>query len=296
MAKPVPSPRDLWYTPLPKNGKHGGALVRLFRPAPFELGYLSWGRRHYGEPALAPRIHEGWHYFVVLAGAPTLVIDGRHVTTHPGMVNIGDPECAIGHDDEPGRACQMLTWIWRTPPMHSALRPEKGGCLRLTVNGVQLRRLQHLHSQCREAVADSNERSLLQLRSARILIDLCILEAYEHRQVPESGVRIDLAVQFLRMHPEKQQVIRELCEYLQISKASLYRLFLDQTGISPRAYSQKLRMGWARDQIVTAKKSVKSVAYALGYRYPPDFSRAFKNHFGLSATLATEPARPTERG
>ena len=43
-------------------------------------------------------------------------------------------------------------------------------------------------------------------------------------------------------------------------------------------------MQWAREQLQTSDKSVKAIAYALGYRHPPDFSRAFKHHFGLTAT------------
>jgi AraC-like DNA-binding protein len=45
-------------------------------------------------------------------------------------------------------------------------------------------------------------------------------------------------------------------------------------------------MQWARQQLRDPTKSVKSVAYALGYRHPPDFSRAFKSHFGVTASAS----------
>lgn len=292
MASTASGARDIWYTPLPKSGKHGSPLMRLHRPLPSELSYLSWGRRYYGEPPLEPRGHEGWHYFVVMEGNPTLVVGRTEIVAQPGAMSIGDPDCPIGHRDQPGRACQMLTWIWRTPPTHSALRTEKGECLRLTLEPDQLRRLKHLHTQCRDAVADSNERSMLQLRVTRILIDLCLLEAYEHRQAPDAGVRIDLAVQYLRNHIGRPQMVQSLCEYLQISKASLYRLFHKHTGKGPRAFAQELRMQWAREQLHASKKSVKSVAYALGYRYPPDFSRAFKHFYGITASGVTRQSSP----
>lgn len=284
MPTVTPVGRDFWYTPLPKSGKHGSPLVRLFRPVPSELGYLSWGRRYYGEPPLEPRTHEGWHYFVVLAGTPILVVKEKEFVAQPGTISIGDPDCPIGHKDEPGRACQMLTWIWRMPPMHSALQPGKEDCLRFTLEANQLRRLKQLHRQCRDAVADSNERSMLQLRVARMQLDLCLLEAYEHRREPDAAVRMELAIQYLRNHVGTQQIMPGLCEYLQVSKASLDRLFHRHTGKGPRAFAQDLRMEWAREQLRDGKKSVKAVAYALGYRYPPDFSRAFKHHFGMAAS------------
>jgi len=277
----APNPRA-WYTPLPKNGKHGSPLLRLFGAAPSELGYLSWGRRYYGEPPLAPRTHEGWHYFVVAGGAPKLLVNSETVPTQSGSVSVGDPECPIGHRDEPGKSCQMLTWIWRTPPAHSALRPPPGGCLRLELSPGQLRRLKHLHTQCRQAVADSNEQGMVRLRAARLYLDLCLLEALQHRPAADERMRIDLAVQYMRNHLGDSTLLPGLCEYLQVSKASLNRLFRKHTNNSPRAFAQELRMQWAHKQLTNPKNSVKSVSYELGYRHSPDFSRAFKQHFGIS--------------
>src|SRR5580700_7045984 len=150
MLNPAPVARDLCDGPPPK---YVSPFVRLYRPAPFELSYLSWGRRRYGDWAIEAAMREGWHYFVVLAGTPTLVVGDHEIVTEPGAVSIGDPDCPIGHRDEPGGVCQMLTWIWRTPPTHSALRPDKEGYLRLYLEPAQLRRMKQLHVQCREAVA-----------------------------------------------------------------------------------------------------------------------------------------------
>ncbi|HZZ57576.1 MAG TPA: AraC family transcriptional regulator [Opitutaceae bacterium] len=278
-----------WYTPLPKSGKHGNALVRMFPPSPSELGYLSWGRRYYGEPPLPPRTHEGWHYFVVLQGTPILTMNGKEIETPPRLVSIGDPECALGHSDRPGRSCQMLTWIWRSPPSHSALRPPRGGALRLELGAAQVRRLQQLHRQCREAVADPNERGLLQLRAARLLIDLTLLQAREHHGEPDDATRIALAIEYLRHHVADASAVTQLCEYLQMSRPALTRLFRRHTGKNPRAFAQDVRMQWAREQLAERSTSVKSVGFALGYRHLADFSRAFKNHFGV---VASDVGRP----
>jgi len=264
--------------------KHGNALVRLYRPAPCQLSYLSWGRRHYGEPPLEPAMHEGWHYFVILAGSPSLTVNGRDETITAGEVSLGDPDCSIGHRDRPGHSCQMLTWIWRTPPAHSALRPQRGKALRIRLGAEQLQRVKRLHAQCRKAVAQSDERGVIELQSSRLLLDLCLLEGVEERRTPDAAVRIDLAIQYLRNHIAEAQPVQGLSAYLQISPASLYRLFQEKTGKSPRAVAQDCRMEWAREKLRSGQSSVKSVAYALAYRHPPDFSRAFKHHFGATAT------------
>jgi len=247
----------------------------------FDLGYLSWGYRWYGESPIEPSLHEGWHYFVVLEGGPVLLVSGRKVRTGPGRVCIAHPDCPVGHRDEPGRRCRMLTWIWRTAPAHSALRPPPGGFLRLRLTRDQLRRLERLHAVCVQAVALASERSILELRAARLDLDLCLLEARERRWAADNDFRFDLAVEYLRHHLDERQPVERLCEYLRVSPASLKRLFHDRAGRSPRAFALGWRMKWARERLASGGASVKAVAYALGYRHPNDFSRAFRRHEGI---------------
>ena len=125
----------------------------------FELSYLSWGYRWYGTTPIVPSSHEGWHYFVVLEGTPVLLVGGRTLQVKPGLVCVTYPGCQVGHHDQPKRRCRILTWIWRTPPMHSALQPPDDGFLRLQLEASQLRRIDLLHMDCRKAVAVASERS-----------------------------------------------------------------------------------------------------------------------------------------
>ena len=265
------------------------------RPSTLDLNYLSWGYRWYGDAPIPPSRHEGWHYFVVLEGSPILLINGRTLRPSPGVLTICHPDCPIGHRDQPAQRCYMLTWIWRSPPSHSALRPKEGRFLRVTLDKELLRRVKQLHTQCREAVANANERSMLQLRMLRLQLDLALLEPREHRGSADSSFRINLAIEWLGNHLNELEPTKGLCEYLQISEASLKRLFHEHTNKNPRAFALDWRMRWAREQLSTGKSSVKSVAYALGYRHPNDFSRAFKRFYGQKASeLLNNPRIHTE--
>lgn len=257
----------------------------VFRAAPFELAYLSWGNRWYGDAPAVPRAHDGWHYFVCLEGSPELSVNGRRgLPTPKGAAVICDPDCIVGHYDQPGRQCQMLTWVWRTPPQHSALRPQPEGMIRLTLPADVVRQLKKLHEQCRKAVGQETESNLLQLRTARLQLDLLMLEGQEQRAATERDFRIHLATEFLRANLSQPEPVKQLCEHLHVSEASLKRLFHQHTGKSPRAFVSEWRMQWAHEQLAGLKTSVKSVAFALGYRHANDFSRAFKRHYGLAAT------------
>lgn len=265
--------------------------LRIYRPVPFEVCYLSWGRRRYGDAPLAAVMSEGWHYFVVLRGTPSLVVGEKRIKLSPGLVNIAHPDCPLGHGDEPGRSCEMLTWIWRTPPTPSALTPGPGECVRIALKPGQLRRLKELHRQCRHAVTTSNEHSSLQLRVARLQLDLWLLEARIEPPGIDHPFRIELAQEFLRNHLHDLRSIDQLRDYLQISDASLKRLFHEYTGKSPSTFVRELRMEQARDHLLPKADSVKSVAYTLGYRHPADFSRAFKRHFGITADSLLSTSR-----
>ena len=276
---PYPNIRYADYQP-PK----GHPLCRVFRPQPFELAYLSWGHRWYGDAPAEPQPHDGWHYFVVLAGNPILLVNGQRIPTRPGFVSICHPDVPVGHGDRPGLGSQMLTWVWRSPPSHAGLAPAAQPLV-LQAGAAALRRLKQLHEHCRQAVARASEHSLLQLRTARLQLEL-ELHLAEGRQ-PERGAepafRFSLATEYLRTHRDLPNPVRHLCEYLNISEASLRRLFQSACGRSPRAYALGWRLQWAREQLETTDTPVKSLAYSLGYRNPNDFSRAFKRHHGLAA-------------
>jgi AraC-like DNA-binding protein len=260
-------------------GPAGNPPGWLFRPRPSELAYLGWGRRNYGESPIRPVCHEGWHYFIVIAGEPTLLMGGQRLRGFPGLATICAPGCAVGNTDQPGRTCQILVSIWRTPPRHSALQPTPGGTFTFTLEPAVVRRLKKLHAHCHEAVAAASERSALEVQSARLHLDLALLDARDGADAPEGHFRLDLAIDFLRQHLNATKPVERLCDYLQVSGSSLKRLFLEQTGKSPRAFAAALRMDWARAQLATGHLSVKEISHLLGYRHASDFTRAFKQYF-----------------
>lgn len=260
-------------------GPAGNPPGWLFRPRPSELAYLGWGQRRYGDAPIRPVLHEGWHYFFVLAGKPDLHLGGHLTPGRPGLVTLCHPTCSVGHTDVPGHRCEILVSIWRTPPRHSALQPERGGKLTFSLEPAALRHLKRIFALCRQAVASASERSVLELQAARLQIDLCLLDTLDRQHAADKDFRLDLAVDFLRNHLGDARPVAALCDYLQISGTSLKRLFLEQTGKSPREFISGMRMEFARQKLLSTQASVKEVSHKLGYRHATDFTRAFKQHF-----------------
>jgi AraC family transcriptional regulator of arabinose operon len=124
---------------------------------------------------------------------------------------------------------------------------------------------------------------------ARLQLDLCLLDGFCDTSNAIGDFRLELAIEFLRSHLDEPEPVGRLCEYLHISDASLRRLFHIHTGRSPRDFVFEWRMRWANEELQRETASVKSVAYALGYRHPNDFSRAFKRFHGRNASELLTP-------
>lgn len=260
-----------------------GRPIRCFPSPASDLSYVSWGIRRYGETPVKAKQSPGWHYFVSLTGSPFIVVEGREIPMPAGSISIADPTCRIGHIDHLGHTCEMLTWIWREPPPHSALIPGVRNIVQLRIDRKQLGLIKKLHGQTRAALAEPNETNRLRLRASHMLLDLCIFEGAGQKS-RRSSPSIDLALEYIRAHLDDPSVVEGLRDHLRLSKASLYRLFQQKLGKCPRACVQALRMEWAREELGKSEVSIKAVAFALGYRYAPDFSRAFKQHFGITAS------------
>lgn len=74
-----------------------------------------------------------------------------------------------------------------------------------------------------------------------------------------------------------------LCDTLNISSPTLYRLFMNHTGMSPHSYIQYYRIEQAK-KMLEAGATVKATASSCGYENALYFSRAFKKMVGCSPT------------
>ena len=197
-----------------------------------------------------------------------------------GDALIFHPDCAFGWWDMPGVSCRPMSWLWRTPPVHSLLAPKPGGYFRLRVGDAALLRLNSINRQCQRAVALEGETAGLALRRAHLDLDICLAEALDRPEKVNPGYRMKAALNFLHQNPAVLQPVKRLCEYLQISSATLRNLFQEHCGKSPQTVALRMRMERARKRLMARNVTVKEVACELGYSHPNDLCRAYKRFFG----------------
>jgi AraC-like DNA-binding protein len=249
--------------------------------AQLDLLYLAWGHRQYGQNPIPVSRHPGWHYMLVTRGKPTFVYEkGRQVLTAGDFV-IVDPDFASGWTDRPDGVADLLVWIWRTGPRCADCSPESGSFRRWTIGTRLWHKLEQYHALCRQEVERPDDLTRLALEQLHLAIDVTIARQVERKfQPPEPLVRMELAVRWMAQNLAEPHPVGALCEYLQVSPATLARMFQSQHGESPATYHQRLKMTRAQELLETGRFSVKEIAYALGYKHPNDFSRAFKQFVG----------------
>jgi AraC family transcriptional regulator len=69
---------------------------------------------------------------------------------------------------------------------------------------------------------------------------------------------------------------------VQVHPAHLSRAFRTHFKVSLGSYLRRLRLDWAREQLVHSAASLASVALAAGFADQSHFTRAFKRYTGLT--------------
>jgi AraC family transcriptional regulator len=94
-----------------------------------------------------------------------------------------------------------------------------------------------------------------------------------------------------RLHAVQQYIRKHLAEPLDrgclatvagFSVPHFHRIFTASVGISPTAYVRRIRLERAGRKLRMGAVDIGEVALAAGYETHTAFSKAFKQHFGLS--------------
>lgn len=100
---------------------------------------------------------------------------------------------------------------------------------------------------------------------------------------PSSPAKImDEAVKWLGNHFTEKVSVDRLAAYMGYSRARLFTLFREHTGLSPNNYLMRLRIGRSKELLSAGSQSVKDVALDCGFPDDKYFCRLFKRQTGMS--------------
>lgn len=102
----------------------------------------------------------------------------------------------------------------------------------------------------------------------------------------EDQFLIDFKAFLIENIKDENLSILDFCQNLNISKSQLFRKIKATTGSTPGKLLKELRMDAAKNIFSKSDKSIKEVAFDVGFNDPGYFSKVYKNYFGES------PKRP----
>lgn len=251
--------------------------------ARLDLQYLNWGRRGHGltPPRLTPR--QGWIYACIHKGAPILQLGHQPVKLQAGQFIIVEPSCASAWSAAQTGSSELLTWLWITPPRCEECLPPLGGYRVFQLDRSARQKARQTHLLCRREIEHPDSLSKLQIEQARLQLELMLARSRLPKLPPPQNIlRVQFAMRWLEQNLDESKPVSALSDYLQISQATLNRLFRMHLGVPVAVYHHILKMNHARDWLAAGHVAVKEVGLALGYRHPNDFSRAFKKFTGSS--------------
>lgn len=100
--------------------------------------------------------------------------------------------------------------------------------------------------------------------------------------LPEDEQRLHAVQQYIRKHLAEPLDRERLATVVGFSVPHFHRIFTASIGISPSAYVRRIRLERAGHKLRMGAVDIGEVALAAGYETHTAFSKAFKQHFGLS--------------
>lgn len=93
------------------------------------------------------------------------------------------------------------------------------------------------------------------------------------------------ALEFFRREISREWTLSALSGLLGINPCYLVRIFRRQIGLPPIKYLAQLRAEQSATLLVSTSRCVGEIGARVGCPDPKNFSRIFKRHFGVSATV-----------
>lgn len=231
--------------------------------------------------------HPGYSFILVSDDYSRLVVRGERIATPPGQIVAIDPG-AVHHEakaDEPPRYLAILIdreLFDRQLADYAPLTPTPFD-FRTFPPGRELSGL------CKEFMSEAETRqpgraTLLAAIALRIVHSLIRAACNLAPLAAGSAHRVEIhrALQYLHAHAGDRLSVEQLAGIAAMSPSHFSRVFRRETGKTPLAYLQRVRLEQARKRLRAGDGSIATVALACGFATPSHFCTAFRRAYGQS--------------
>lgn len=95
---------------------------------------------------------------------------------------------------------------------------------------------------------------------------------------------VQAAISYMKAHLSEEHSIHEVAEEVHCSRAKLFEVFKEETGMTPNDYWQRLRIDFAQEMLANTNNSITQIAMDCGFSSSQYFSSVFRKYSGVSPT------------
>lgn len=144
------------------------------------------------------------------------------------------------------------------------------------------------------AFTPSNPRSVLR---TRIVICQILLEVVTHLATSAAvapAAVVEQAIRYMHEFLDKPTSIDNMAKAVGCSRARLFEVFKENTGMTPNDYWQRIRVEQAYRQLLSTKDSITKIAMDCGFTTSQYFCTVFRKYWGISPRDCRKGAKPAE--
>ncbi|MFW5992332.1 MAG: helix-turn-helix domain-containing protein [Halanaerobiaceae bacterium] len=158
------------------------------------------------------------------------------------------------------------------------------GTLHLPLNHIlNIDLLDGEHIQCNICLENlrKNKMAAKSLASAGLtsLLYQWLYNFREHRKsIDPNREKVNTIIDYMYEHLTDNLTVKSMAGRINLSVRRMRQVFKEVTGKSPKKYYDNLRIELAAELLINTHKSVKEIAYELGYSSPYHFTKVFKKY------------------
>ena len=225
------------------------------------------------------QFYDAYQIIYVQDGILHFHFEGKEHEVKPGNVVLMD--CRSPHRYYAG---EHLETLWATydggnsREVYRDVHKHYGSVIRSENAGLVSEQLNAFISAYRNEQEPSSS-----LLSADIYRMLCALYPAETAAEHKYGAQpISTAMGYMRYHLTEDITLDDMASIAHMSKHHFARKFKETTDMTPHGYLVKLRLDMAKHMLVTTEKSIREIAYDVGYKSEMGLIMAFTDRIGIS--------------
>lgn len=243
--------------------------------------------------------HREGHLIFYLAGPPAIVtISGaRHLVDQNAGVAINPWQ---PHDFRPCREGVPSVILVAYISDHWLDRDQEGrGSLRFGANRIDVSKpIRNTVCGLADALVTVADYRLVD-RGLNDLFDACFDESWSRRDNPNYlaqqrdclDYRVRKSLRLLHDGLSEGVALDAVARDAGLSRPHFYKLFRENTGVTPALYANTMRVERALDRLVGSRVSVTDIGYELGFSSQSHFTHFFSAHVGIAPMLYRTIAR-----